>query len=377
MSRIVGAGLGVLALGPARAAAQNEAEPSGPLSTWRFQVDVGGTWYENPTFRVAGQESSWSTTAQGSLGLNKRFRTGSFSLSGYGGWLSYPEIQELDQATYGGAAGLSWAPSPRTQLSLSQNYARSNTRQLPSLDLEGLPVPTTGVDTATSSLDFSQGLSRRTSLQMDGTFVWRRYDTSTLVGGEQVQVGVGLAHQLSEYSSISLLYGFTNSWIESQPSRVHIAGLGVQRQPERGLGLEIGGGVAYLEYVGQYHPTGRAGLSATGRRTSAQVLYRRDFGQAFGYGRNTIADLVSAGLGWTPVESLTFSLAYSYGHRRDPGDDTFRLDSHVASAGFNWRITKGLGFNARYAYEENRTEGFPDVAGGRATASLSYGVDWR
>jgi hypothetical protein len=135
--------------------------------------------------------------------------------------------------------------------------------------------------------------------------------------------------------------------------------------------------VAYLEYVGQYHPTGRAGLSAAGRRTSAQVLYRRDFGQAFGYGRNTIADLVSAGLGWTPVESLTFSLAYSYGHRRDPGDDTFRLDSHVASAGFNWRITKGLGFNARYAYEENRTEGFPEVAGGRATASLSYGVDWR
>ena len=51
MCRIVGAGLTVLApvsaLAQARTAAQTAAGPGAPPSTWRFQVDVGGTWYEN------------------------------------------------------------------------------------------------------------------------------------------------------------------------------------------------------------------------------------------------------------------------------------------------------------------------------------------
>jgi hypothetical protein len=135
--------------------------------------------------------------------------------------------------------------------------------------------------------------------------------------------------------------------------------------------------VAYIEDLQQYHPTGSAGLNASGRRTSFSLRYFRDFGLAFGYGRQTIADRVSASLGWTPAERLSFSLGYSYGYRRDPEDDDFRVHSHVGSAGLGWGITEGLSFNARYAYEVNRTEGFPEVQGGRATASLSYGVNWR
>ncbi len=63
MSRLVSAGLGVLALGPARAGAQNAAGLSGPPSTWRFQVGVGGSWYENARFTSSDQASSWSTNA--------------------------------------------------------------------------------------------------------------------------------------------------------------------------------------------------------------------------------------------------------------------------------------------------------------------------
>lgn len=378
MGGLVSAGLGVLALGPARATAQGAAGLSGPPAAWRFQIGVSGTWYENTRFTSSGgEQSSWSTTARASLSHTRRFRTGSFSMSGFGGKLYYPEIPEFDQWTYGGALGLAWSPARRTQLSLSQSYARSNTRQLPSLDEEGLPVPTTGVDTATSGLNFSQRLTRRTSLEMNGAFIWRRYDERALVGGEQLHAGFGLARALGETSALTLGYGLSQSWIEGQAARVHVATLGARRQPKRGVGLEASGGVAYFEDLQQYHPTGSAGLSASGRRTSFSLRYFRDFGLAFGYGRQTIADRVGASLGWTPVRRLSFSLGYSYGYRRDPADEEFRVHSHVASAGLSWSITEGLGFSAGYSWEQNRTKGFPEVRGGRATASLSYGVDWR
>jgi hypothetical protein len=377
MGGLVSAGLGVLALGPARATAQGAAGLSGPPALWRFQIGVGGTWYDNTRFTASDRQSSWSTNARASLSHTRRFRTGSFSLSGFGGKIYYPEIPELDQWMYGGSVGLGWSPSRRSQLTLSQTYARSNTRQLPSLDEEGLPVPTTGVDTATSGLGFSQRLTRRTSLEMNGSFTWRRYDGRDLVGGEQLHASAGLARALGETSALTLAYGLSQSWIEGRTRRVHIATLGARRRPDRGVGLEASGGLAYFEDLQQYHPTGSAGLSASGRRTSFSLRYFRDFGMAFGYGRQTIADRVSASLGWTPVQRLTFSVGYGYGYRRDPADEDFRVQSHVASAGFSWAITQGLGFAARYAWEQSQTEGFPKVRGGHATAALSYGVDWR
>ncbi len=212
---------------------------------------------------------------------------------------------------------------------------------------------------------------------MSGSFTWRLFDDSALVGGEQLHASAALVRALGQNSGVSLTYGLSNSWIEGRASRVHVATLGARRRPERGVGLELSGGAAYFEDLQQYHPTGSAGLSASGRRTSFSLRYFRDFGLAFGYGRQVIADRVTASLGWTPAQRLSFSLGYSYGYRRDPADDEFRVQSHVASAGLGWSITQGLSFSAGYSWQQNQTEGFPEVRGGGASASLSYGVDWR
>jgi hypothetical protein len=382
MSRIVSAGLSVLApvsvLAPARAAAQTAAGLSGPPSMWHFQIGATGTWYENPRFvAMETAPSTWSTQGRLTLSREERFRTGTFSISGHGGRLYYPELEGLDQWTYGGALGLDVAPSRSTSLTLSQTYDRSNTRSLPSLDLEGLPVPTTGVDTASSGLAFAKQLSRRTQLEVNGAFTWRRYDSSSIVGGEQLHAGAQLVRLVGRDGGVYLGYALSNSWVQGRNDRVHIANVGVRKQPERGVGIELSGGAAYIERLDEYYPTGSAALTASGRKASLAVRYQREFGLAFGYGRQTIADLAQATLGWTPAERLTFRLGYSYGYRRDPEDDAFRVRSQVASGGFSWRVVDGLAFDAGYAWEENRTEGLDAVKGSRATASLSYGVDWR
>jgi len=64
-------------------------------------------------------------------------------------------------------------------------------------------------------------------------------------------------------------------------------------------------------------------MTASGRRTSLSLRYSRDFGQAFGYGRETIADVVSATVAWTPHRRLRFDAGYSIAYRRDPTEEGY------------------------------------------------------
>lgn len=53
------------------------------------------------------------------------------------------------------------------------------------------------------------------------------------------------------------------------------------------------------------------------------------------------------------------------------------MRSHVATGGFNRGLTEDLAQAASNSWENNRSEGFSAMQGGRATASLSYEIDWR
>lgn len=348
-----------------------------PPPTWHLQLSADGSWYENSYFTSDPAVSSWSASGQVGLSHTQRFRTGSYSLSAFGGALYYPEIDSFTQPTYGGAFGLEWAPSRRTHLRLGQSYDRSNTRNLRTLDLEGLPLPTSGIENATSTLGFDHQLSPHWQLGLGGAFTWRRYDDESLVGGEQMSGAAQLARSLGKHSSTYLSYGYSSSWFEQGKNRAHQALLGIRKQVERGASVVLAGGVAYLETTAAFYPAGRASLSAAGRRTSFTLGYYRDFGQAWGYGRQMIGDMVSAGLGWTPARRLSLNAGYNFGYRRDPADETYTIRSHVVGAGLGWQIARGLSFGGNYSWERNQTEGQPVVDGQRVGASLSYGVDWK
>jgi hypothetical protein len=372
-------------MAPAPLAAQTGLPPAGAVSgvtgtadvPWRLQLTASGTWYENAYFALGQPTESWSTTGLVSLSRSSGFRRGSLSFAGYGGVIYYPDIDSLNQPTYGGRLGLVWEPGRRTQVRVTQAYDRSNTRLFPELDAEGLPLPSSEFEVATAGLGLTQGLSRRWLLDVGVGYAWRQYDDDRLVGGEQLVGIVQVARQLGKSTSAYLSYGYGSAWFESEERRVHQALVGVQRRPPRGVGYEIAGGAGYLESTGKVYPSGVAGIRAAGRRTSLAVRYSRTFGQAFGYGRETIADVVSATAGWTPHRKLTLSAGYTFGYRRDPTETSDDIRSHVASAGFAWTIAKDLGFDARYSWETNDTEGFSTVEGGRVMASLSYGVGWR
>ena len=122
-----------MALVSLAAAAARAQVPEGgaatPLSVWRLGLSADSMWYENALF-LDGTSSSWSTGGRASLDWARRFQSGTFDLGAYGGSIYYPELNSFRQATYGGHLGLNAAPSARTQFTLCQTFARTNTRQL-------------------------------------------------------------------------------------------------------------------------------------------------------------------------------------------------------------------------------------------------------
>ncbi len=377
MGFIVGAGIVVLA--PAAVVAQ-EAPATNVVTTpaprWRFQVTADGTWYENPYFTAADSAATWSTSGRASLGLQQSFSRGSVSLTGYGGTIYYPEINSFNQATYGGAFGLDWAPSRRTQVQIGQTFDRSNTRSLSSLDTEGLPLPTSGIDTASTNIGLTHGLSQVWQFGLKGAFTWRQYDSDALIGGEQLYGTAELARHIGKRGAVYVSYGYSSSWFSGLDERAHQVLLGLRHQTQHS-GVNAAGGVAYLENVGRWYPAGHTGFTTSGRRASFTLRYSRDFGLAFGYGREMIADLVSATLGYRPARRLDLTAAYNYGYRRDPVVTSYRIRSQIANTGLGWGITRDLSLAAHYYWERNETEGFPVVDDSRVMVSLSYGVTWQ
>jgi len=347
--------------------------------TWHFKLLGGGTWYNNPFFVGAAPGTTWSTTGEASLSHEHTFRSGVFTWSGNGGALYYPEVDGLNQPTYGGAVTLEWLPGRRsTKIDLRQDYQRSNTRSLLVLDSEGLPLPTSGLDNATSFLTFDQKLSRRWQFQAGGNYIYRRYDDPRLIDGDELGAHARLGTLAGRNGLAFLAYQYTSSRIEGDALRSHQGLLGYHRRPLRGLVLEVAAGVGYVEVVQKVYPSGRAAIAAVGRKASIEARYERHFGQAFGYGRPTIADVFSGIAIWTPVRKLTVSADYNYGYRRSPGEEGNTINSWIASGGFGWDVGGGVGFAARYSKERNDTYSADvPVMGDKVSVALSYGVDWR
>lgn len=372
-------------LGSALAWAQARAPLSAPTTpttkgspTWHFKLSAGGSWYDNPFFIGAAPGTTTSATGEAALSHEHRFRTGTINFSGNGGALYYPEVEDLNQPTYGGAVGLEWKAARSTRVTLRQDYQRSNTRNYTQLAVEGLPLPTSGLDSAMSMVALDQRISRRWQLTLGGSYVYRRYDDPRLYGGDEAGANLRLGAQAGRNSFAFLAYQYTASWIQESDLKAHQGLIGYGRRPERGLAFEIAAGVGYVDAVKEFYPAGRASIASRGRKAAFEGRYERSFGQAFGYGRPAIADLFSAIATWNPVRRVTVLAAYNFGYRREPGFEDNTITSWIASGGVTWDMGGGVGFAARYSKERNDTYSADvPVIGNTVSAALSYGVDWK
>jgi hypothetical protein len=366
-----------LAQPPPRPAVVVPVAEKAPPSTWSFLLSADGSWYENARFVGPTLENpAWSTHGEARLSNARRFKDGTFEITGFGGAIYYPEIDALSQPTYGGSLSLDWSPSRRSRFTAELRYEQTNTRYLEAADAEGLPLPTSLADYVTANLGWERQLSQRWALAIDGTYLNRKYEDVLLSDGDQVFGTLRLGRQLGPRGLFYFSYAYSSSWFGDENERAHQALVGGRRSVQRGLGFELAGGAGYVESTEKVYPAGRAGIYAVGRKTRFDLLYYRDFGQAYGYGRLMIGDLVSATFNWSAVRRLTLDAVYNYSYRRDPSVETYTIESGIVSAGFSWTIGGGVDFAAHYNWERNETSGLPVFEGGSVTARLSYGVNW-
>jgi hypothetical protein len=288
-----------------------------PISVWRLGLNADAMWYENGEF-VGATDQTWSTGGRASLDWSRRFQRGTFDLGAYGGTIYYPDIESFHQAVYGAHLGLDTKPSTRTQFTLGQTFARTNTRQLP-YDTGDVPLPTTGIYTASTNAGLTHRTSEWWEMSVTGAFEMRRYDQGAFVDGETADAGLSMGRLLGPSGAVTMSYEFASSWYDDTTFRAHQLLFGGRRKPKRGLQVDVSAGAAYVEPQGTVYPAGQARLSASGRYTGFSLAYQRQFAQAFGYGRATVGDLGTASLSWKPARNVSFTAGYSYGYRRDRG----------------------------------------------------------
>ena len=237
MSLVAGAAAAfIVALVPLAAVAYAQEPPKGgpqaPPSLWHLGLNADAMWYQNGTFTSSAADSTWSTGGRAGLDYTRRFRTGTFGVGGWAGTIYYPEAKDLRQPTYGGSLALSVAPSPRTQFTLAQSVARTNTRLI-EYTTGDVPLPTTGVYYLTSSAGLSHSLSQSWQASVSSSFGWRQYDNRSLVDGRHLGVGVQLGHSLGRSGSVFTSYEFMNNWYTDAQSQAHQVLLGGRYQPKQ------------------------------------------------------------------------------------------------------------------------------------------------
>ena len=179
---------------------------------------------------------------------------------------------------------------PRTQFQVGQTYDRSNTRALRSLDPEGLPLPTSGHRHCGDERPTHPGPLAELAARPDGAFHVEAVRRRGPRRGRAALRRAELARELGKHGTAYLGYGYSSAWYpdsEAATTRVH--------RPSSASGTE---GARGASSSGAASPTSRAWgggtrrgtrrFRAPGRRTAFALRYNRDFGQAFGYGRQMI-----------------------------------------------------------------------------------------
>ncbi len=352
----------------------------GPV--WNLGLRLREVWDSNPRFVDTLGPGSLISTLQGSLGHTRRFPRGAFTIAGDGSAVRYRDLEGLNQFSYSGQATASFRPSPRTNLNLDEAISSTHSGDALALTEAGLLLPLVVVRRTSSALTMTQRLSSKATASAVVRYDRVSFPSDELTGGSELSLGATYGRQLRPKQSVSLAYGFQDSSsTEGQPTHVHFlsGGWSGALRPRLFAGVSAGA----LTYAGteggrQWTPRLGATLSVRYPRTTLEGRYSRTASQAFGYGRERIADVAAISFSRSLGKAVQASTSYTYGTSRDPVDPSFRFDTSSYGADVRWILKRGLNATAGYAYRR-RTPAAPSVpfSSGAFALGVAYGKDWR
>jgi hypothetical protein len=355
------------------------AQPGG--ATTSLSMNVAAAADSNARLEPDAAAFPWSSSL--GLGLLHTRQLGKLGLSldGNSGYSYNPREPDLSRPNYAGSLKASWAPTRRSSFTLSQGVASSFTRENRELVESGLILPQTGVLRASTAASFTQGFSNRAQLSVSSSYGWAIFDKTALrdapplVDGSQLSLQSMAGYRLSTRYAIEAGYGFGQRMSRERQSRSHALGIGGSWQHERGHQVSASAGAAFLERVRGFRALGSLKAASRRGRTTLQASYNRTITEAYGLGRDRLADSFALSIARPLSPSVNLAATAGYGTSSDPEDREFTTSSLAIRASLAWKITQSLAFSAVYSHLRSAGNA-PQLQGTRASHSVSASLGY-
>jgi hypothetical protein len=288
----------------------------------------------------------------------------------------------LNQFSYSGLGTGSFTLSPQTSLQVSQAYSSTLTGYSTVLAQTGLVLPQVLVHRLDSEGALSHTLSPQMSLGANIQYERNTFPNGELFDGSEFSLGASTTRRVSANHNVSASYTFEVSSTEGQQHDRHVlsGGWNATLRPRLTASATLGAVNYETSTTGdrRWSPEGSATLAWRYPRLSVEARYGRAVSQAFGLGRDRLADVAGLTIARKVSRTVDIDATYTYSLNRDPGDDTFRFTSQAYGADLRWLFTRRLVAAAGYSGRRNEPDGTALPSTGSVfTCSVSYTRDWR
>lgn len=363
------------------AEASTETSVTPPLH-WSMEVGLRGGFDDNPRFNTEQPEGSWLGGFQGKGSYTGTFSKGTLGLSGDASMLRYKDASDLNQFTYSGLGLGNFKLSPRTTFQFSQVYTSTLTGYAKALTDEGLVLPQVLVHRLDTTANLSRQATPQTSLGANLRYERNSFPNGELVDGSEFGIGASGTRRLNAKHNVSAAYTFEISASQGQQLDRHVlsGGWNAVLRPRLSAGATLGA-VNYETVANgdrRWSPEGTASLSWAYPRWTVDARYTHSVSQAFGLGRDRLADVASLTVARKVSKTVDLGGSYVYSLNRDPSDDTAQFTSQAYGADLRWLFTRKFVASLAYAGRRNdQASAAQPFTGNVFTCAISYKRDWR
>lgn len=353
--------MALLIMMPTEARAQSpesgKASPKGgPAGIWSLTLRLNQSWDSNVRFVAVEPESVFMNRLGAGLSRTWRGERGQLLISADGEGSVYHGASDLNRINYGGSLSGSHRASSRLEMSVVGGFSSAYGRDASVLVESGLLLPTTVIHTTTAGAGLAYRVSPGSTLTGRADFSRVDFREGDLQDGSSLAATTTWSRALGSQDTLSLSHVYQHTTSGDQTGRTHTLTAGWQRV--LGRRLRFGGSVGVLRMssenaAAKIRPQGGASLSARFRKSNVSAQYGRTVSQAFGFGRDRLADLVSANYELEATRRLRLQASWSLSRSRDPFDPEFRLDATTGTAGWALEVARGLSLEGGYAFRRN------------------------
>ena len=361
--------------------------PASPASLWTLSLSAQEQWDSN--FRLTTPEvETFSERLGVTLTHAKRSPRGTLALSANGWGAIYHAASGLNGINGTAATSGTYELSPRTTFRGGASGSSVYAPESQALAAEGLILPLSRSQSITGTMGLLQRLGTHTVLSTDvryDRFAFSRADDeespASPQGGSVLVLATALAPRLNQNDSLVLGYDFQRSETGGRHAGTHGLSLGWSRIIGRRLAASASAGVSRYQLVTDstkgWAFRSAAGLTAGFRRSALDAQYVRSIDQAFGFGRDRLSDIVSAGYTVRPGRKVRLRAAGVLGLTRDPRDPSFRFVTQTATGEMSYSLARRIDLVTAYDFRRSDPQAGPAVSRHTVGVSLGYTREWR